>query len=100
MDEATKPPGRGGGKPRRGKAARPHEDAPVKASIRLSGKAWRMLGVFTVMSRRDRSDIIEGLIVEHLGRYVVADRGERPRIRLRGDGEDDGGGAEAASPAA
>jgi hypothetical protein len=49
--------------------------AKVKATIRLSVEADRRLSVHAAMTGQDRSEVVEGLIRDHLRRYVVQDRG-------------------------
>lgn len=72
---AAKPP-----RPKRTRAAKPRKgQAPetVKASVRLSVESWKRLSHFAIETRRDRNRVLEELIRDHLGRYVVSDRGER-----------------------
>ena len=47
----------------------------VKATIHLSGEADKRLSVHATMMEMDRSELVEHLIVTHLKRYVVSDRG-------------------------
>jgi hypothetical protein len=49
--------------------------AKVKATIHLSGDADKRLSVHAAMMEMDRSELVEFLIVTHLKRYVVSDRG-------------------------
>jgi hypothetical protein len=49
--------------------------AKIKATIHLSGEADKRLSVHATMMEMDRSELVELLIVTHLKRYVVSDRG-------------------------
>jgi hypothetical protein len=57
------------------KAATGQVTAKVKATIHLSGEADKRLSVHATMMEMDRSELVELLIVTHLKRYVVSDRG-------------------------
>ena len=68
----------GNGKARKrpaAKAATGQVAAKVKATIHLSGDADKRLSVHATMMEMDRSELVEFLIVTHLKRYVVSDRG-------------------------
>jgi hypothetical protein len=68
----------GGGKARKrpaAKAATRPTASKVKATIHLSGEADKRLSVHATMMEMDRSELVELLIVQHLKRYVVSDRG-------------------------
>jgi hypothetical protein len=47
----------------------------VKATIHLSAEAHQRLSVHAAMTGTDRSELVESLIVQHLRRFVVSDRG-------------------------
>jgi hypothetical protein len=47
----------------------------VKCTITLSVSASQRLGVHAEMTGQDRSEVMEGLINQHLRRFVVSDRG-------------------------
>lgn len=67
-------------KPRRQVArstARPVEDK-VKTAVLLSAEMKRRLEIEEVMSQRSQSEIVEELIREHIRRWVVSDRGNKP----------------------
>jgi hypothetical protein len=57
------------------KAATSQMATKVKATIHLSGEADKRLSVHATMMEMDRSELVEHLIVTHLKRYVVSDRG-------------------------
>lgn len=62
--------------PRRRSAKPPRQEEAnkVKATIHISEKAMKMLGVYAVMTASSNSAVVENLIVEHLRRFVVSDR--------------------------
>jgi hypothetical protein len=65
------------GKPRKGKPAKADEVPAVpkvKSTIHLTVEADRRLNIHCAMMRVDRSAMVEGLINDHLRRYVVQDR--------------------------
>lgn len=47
----------------------------VKATIHLSGEADKRLSIHATMMEMDRSELVEMLIIQHLKRWVVSDRG-------------------------
>jgi hypothetical protein len=47
----------------------------VKCTITLSVSASQRLGIHAEMTGQDRSEVMEGLINQHLRRFVVSDRG-------------------------
>jgi len=57
------------------KAANRHATSKVKATIHLSAEASQRLSVHAAMTGQDRSELVESLIVQHLRRFVVSDRG-------------------------
>ncbi len=64
-------------KPVRKRSVKPvrQEDASkVKATIHISERAMKMLGVYAVMTDSSNSGVVETLILEHLKRFVVSDR--------------------------
>ena len=68
----------GGGKARKrpaAKAAAGQVAGKVKATIHLSGEADKRLSIHATMMDMDRSELVEKLILDHLRRYVVSDRG-------------------------
>jgi hypothetical protein len=46
----------------------------VKSTILLSVETSRRLTIFAAMTGADRSEVVAGLIEEHLRRFVVQDR--------------------------
>jgi hypothetical protein len=71
-------PESGNGKARKrsaAKAATSQVAAKVKATLHLSAEADKRLSVHATMMEMDRSELVEFLIVTHLKRYVVSDRG-------------------------
>jgi len=69
--------GRGGvaKRQRKGNGGGPAVPPPVKATVRISAEADNRLGVHAQMTGLTRSAIVEALVIEHLRRYVVSDRG-------------------------
>lgn len=68
----------GSGKARKrpaAKAAAGPTAGKVKATIHLSGEADKRLSVHATMMEMDRSELVEHLIVTHLKRWIVSDRG-------------------------
>ncbi len=57
------------------KAADLHSAKRLKCTISLSPQASQRLGVHASMTGKDRSEVVETLINQHLRRYVVSDRG-------------------------
>ena len=47
----------------------------VKASLHLSSEASTRLSVHAAMLNMGRSELVESLIVKHLRRFIVSDRG-------------------------
>ena len=71
----------GSGKSRKrqnAKTASGHSASKVKTTIHLSSEADKRLSVHATMMDMDRSELVEFLIVTHLKRYVVSDRGGEP----------------------
>ncbi len=60
------------------KAAKLPGTEKVKATIHLSMEASQRLSVHATMMGRDRSELVERLVNQHLKRYVVSDRGGGP----------------------
>jgi hypothetical protein len=58
-----------------GKTASGQGAVKVKATIHLSGEADKRLSVHATMMEMDRSELVEFLILTHLKRYVISDRG-------------------------
>jgi hypothetical protein len=67
---------------RTGETSRPVEPPAVKLTVRINARADQMLGIEAAMTRRSRSQLVEALILEHLGHWRVQ--------RLSGKGEGDG----------
>ena len=68
----------GSGKTKRrssGKATKPQAGVKVKATVHLSMEASQRLSIHAAMMGMDRSELGEKLIVDHLRRFVVSDRG-------------------------
>jgi hypothetical protein len=57
------------------KAASGHDEKKVKATIHLSSEADKRLSIHAICMNMDRSELVEFLIVNHLKRYYVSDRG-------------------------
>jgi hypothetical protein len=57
------------------KAATGQVAAKVKATIHLSGEADKRLSIHATMMDMDRSELVELLVMQHLKRWVVSDRG-------------------------
>jgi hypothetical protein len=57
------------------KAATGQVAGKVKATIHLSSDADKRLSIHATMLEMDRSELVEFLIVTHLKRYYVSDRG-------------------------
>lgn len=92
---------------RKSRTAKPPERQAaetVKASIRLTVEAWKLLGHYAVEERRDRSELLEAIIFQHLGgRFVVHDHDKGRRIPPPGEaakGRAGGGEDEAAAKGA
>lgn len=86
MMEVQQPP-----KTRRRVAAKAAQRQPVekvKATLILSTEAYQRLGVYATMTGDDRSAVVEGLIREHLRRFVVSDRARNAGGVDLADGED------------
>jgi hypothetical protein len=68
----------GSGKARKrpaAKAAMRQAVVKVKSTIHLSVEASQRLDIHATMMGFDRSALVEKLIIDHLRRYVVSDRG-------------------------
>jgi hypothetical protein len=57
------------------KTANKPATSKVKSTIHLSAEASQRLSVHAAMTGMDRSELVESLIVQHLRRFVVSDRG-------------------------
>jgi hypothetical protein len=57
------------------KTANRQSGMKVKSTIHLSVDASQRLTVHAAMLGMDRSELVEGLINQHLRRFVVSDRG-------------------------
>jgi hypothetical protein len=62
--------------PRRRVSKSPRIEAakPIKVSVYLSPESAERLGIHGVKTRLTQSAIVDGLIQEHLRRFVVSDR--------------------------
>jgi hypothetical protein len=60
------------------RTTRPEVPKSVKIGLYISPESARRLGATALMESRDRSDIVDQLIRDHLRRYVIQDRGSRP----------------------
>jgi hypothetical protein len=87
--------GRKGGAPRRRQAPGPDEGRTVKASMRLSAAAHERLVIHAAKARTSQAAVVERLIMEHLRRWVVSDRGGPDRGRAEGEGAPPAPGAAA-----
>ena len=47
---------------------------PVKTAVYLSGEAWHRLRAATVLERKTQSELVEALVVKHLGGYFISKR--------------------------
>jgi hypothetical protein len=63
----------------------PVAEQKVKTAICLSSRAYRQLGIASVMESKTQSDLIEQWISDHCRRYVVHDRGH---IEVSADSSD------------
>jgi hypothetical protein len=71
-------PDSGNGKARKrpaAKAATGQVAGKVKATIHLSGEADKRISIHATMMDMDRSELVELLVMQHLKRWVVSDRG-------------------------
>jgi len=71
-------PENGSGKPRKRLATKTsarQTTAKVKSTIHLTVEASQRLDIHATMMGKDRSELVEWLIGQHLRRYVVSDRG-------------------------
>jgi hypothetical protein len=59
---------------RSAKTVKPQDAEKVKATIYLSDRAAKMLGVYALMTDGNNSAVVEALILEHCRRFVVSDR--------------------------
>jgi hypothetical protein len=57
------------------KPTNPELDQKIKTAVHLSPRAFRQLGIASVMEGRTQSDLVERWILENCKRYVVSDRG-------------------------
>jgi hypothetical protein len=75
MSEASES---GNGKARKrpaAKAASGQGTKKIKATIHITAEADKRLSIHSTMMDLDRSSLVEFLIVNHLKRYYVSDRG-------------------------
>lgn len=56
------------------KPAKHQEHEKVKTTVYLTDRSSKMLGVYALMTGSNNSAVLEGLIQEHLRRFVVSDR--------------------------
>ena len=54
----------------------------VKVGLYISPESARRLGATALMEGKDRSDLVDELIRQHLRRWVVVDRGGAPEATL------------------
>jgi hypothetical protein len=73
---------------RTAKAAKPEDAGKIKATIHLSPKAFKLLGIHGVMNSQSNSAIVEELVLAHLKRYVVSDRGRSDDQAMLVESED------------
>jgi hypothetical protein len=72
-------------KPRRrpaSRSTRPQVVSKVKVGLYISPESARRLGATALMEGKDRSDLVDELIRQHLRRWVVVDRGGAPEPTL------------------
>jgi hypothetical protein len=68
-------------KPRRrpvSRSTKPQVASKVKVGLYISPESARRLGATALMEGKDRSDLVDELIRQHLRRWVVVDRGGAP----------------------
>jgi hypothetical protein len=56
-------------------AAEPTRYGPIKTAVNLSPEAHKLLAVNVIATGRDRSEIVNGLILEHCRGYYISRRG-------------------------
>jgi hypothetical protein len=72
-------------KPRRrpvSRSTKPQVASKVKVGLYISPESARRLGATALMEGKDRSDLVDELIRQHLRRWVVVDRGGAPEATL------------------
>jgi hypothetical protein len=47
---------------------------PVKTAVTLSGEAWHRLRAASALEGKTQSELVEGLVVKHLGGYFISKR--------------------------
>jgi hypothetical protein len=57
------------------KKATPEVEQKIKTAVHLSARAFRQLGIASVMEGRTQSELVEQWILANCKRYVVSDRG-------------------------
>lgn len=70
---------------------RAKDDAKVKKTFRLTREATRRIEVHAAMTDVDASALVESLVMRHLRRFVVSDRGEAPAAEPLQSGQDQAG---------
>jgi hypothetical protein len=92
----------GGEKPRRGER-RPAGDREAPApgrkqtrALNLTDAAWERVTVYALRTGQDRSAVVEGLINDHLRRFVVQDRGGPRPVEPLAISDDGAAGVESA----
>jgi hypothetical protein len=56
--------------------AEPTRHGPIKTAVNLSVEAHKLLGVAVLDTGRDRSQIVNALILEHCKGYYIGRRGQ------------------------
>lgn len=72
-------------KPRRrsvSRSTKPQVAPKIKVGLYISPESARRLGATALMEGKDRSDLVDELIRQHLRRWVVVDRGRAPEATL------------------
>ena len=60
------------------RSPKPQADRKIKVGLYISPESARRLGATALMEGKDRSDLVDELIRQHLRRWVVVDRGGAP----------------------
>jgi hypothetical protein len=75
--DASGEPGNPPKKPRTRRVKKPTPAGPEvrPKHLRLSAEAWERLRIHATKERKSESAVVEGLIKDHLRRWVISDRG-------------------------
>ena len=64
------------------RSTKPKVVSKVKVGLYISPESARRLGATALMEGKDRSDLVDELIRQHMRRWVVVDRGGAPEATL------------------